>query len=48
MLMQILQHCCCCDNKVLCSVVLDPCLSPEDAAKVADVVDKSYCLHLCY
>ena len=50
-LMQILQRSCCCDDNVLCSVDLDPCLSAEDVAEVSAAVvsgQKSYCSHLCY
>ena len=39
--MQILQRSFCCDDNVLCSVDLDPCLSAEDVAEVSAAVDRS-------
>jgi len=47
LLMQILQHGCCCYDEVLCSVELDPCLSTKDVAKVAAAVDGGLTAHIC-
>ena len=45
--MQILQRSCCCDDNVLCSVDLDPCLSAKDVAEVSAAVDRSLTAHIC-
>jgi len=46
-LVQILQHGCCCDDNVLCSVDLDSCLSAGDVAEVSAAVDRSLTAHIC-